>query len=240
LKKRWTWLSFLELPRFRKEQAMSTSLLYHAFGIRGYQQVSLDWEPRTICFRVEQAADVLRCSCCSSSHVRKSGIVPRRFRAVPIGGRQVFIELPIQRLLCFDCGKTRQAKIGFADPRVSYTHGFERYALELSRRMTIKDVAEHLNVGWDTIKDIQKRNLHRRFKKIRLRHLEHLAIDEISIGHGHKYLTVVLDLDSGAVVHVGAGKGADSLAVFFKKLRASHARIKAGEFYGDAASCCAT
>jgi len=36
---------------------------------------------------------------------------------------------------------------------------FERYALELSRRMTIKDVARHLSVSWDIIKDIQKRNL---------------------------------------------------------------------------------
>lgn len=183
--------------------------------------------PRAVCFRVEPNPGTLRCSCCSSSHVRKSGVVTRRFRTVPIGRRQVFIELPVQRLLCLDCGKTRQMKIAFADRRVFYTRSFERYALDLSRRTTIKDTAEHLNVGWDTIKDIQKRNLHRRFKKIRLKHLKHLAIDEISIGHGHKYLTVVLDLDSGAVVHVGEGKGADSLAVFFKKLRSSHARIKA-------------
>jgi transposase len=206
---------------------MSTSLLYHAFGVRGYQEVGLDFEPRAICFRVEQAPQTLRCSLCSSSHVRKSGVVPRRFRSVPIGRKQVFIDLPVQRVLCFDCCKTRQVKIGFADPRVGYTRSFERYALDLSRRTTIQHAAEHLNVGWDTIKDIQKRNLHRRFKKIRLKHLKHLAIDEISIGHGHKYLTVVLDLDSGAVVHVGEGKGADSLAVFFKKLRAGHAKIKA-------------
>lgn len=206
---------------------MSTSLLYHAFGVRGYQEVAIDFAPQSICFRVEQAPDGLRCSACCSSHVRKSGIVTRRFRCVPIGTKQVLIELPVQRLLCFDCGKTRQVKIGFADPRLSYTRSFERYALELSRRTTIADAAVHLHVGWDTIKDIQKRNLHRRFKKIRLKHLKHLAIDEISIGHGHKYLTVVLDLDSGAVVHVGEGKGADSLAVFFQKLRASHARIKA-------------
>jgi len=206
---------------------MSTSLLYHAFGLRGYQEVALDFSPQTVCFRVEPNGEALCCSCCSSSHVRKSGVVTRRFRSVPIGKKKVLIELPIQRLLCFDCGKTRQVKIGFADPRVSYTRSFERYALELSRRMTIQDVAEHLDVGWDTIKDIQKRNLCRRFKQIKLKGLTHLAIDEISIGHGHKYLTVVLDLESGAVVHVGEGKGADSLAVFFKKLRASHARIKA-------------
>jgi transposase len=57
--------------------------------------------------------------------------------------------------------------------------------------------------------------------------LRHIAIDEISIGRGHHYLTVVLDLDSGAVVFVGDGKGANALNPFWKRLRASHAKIKA-------------
>jgi transposase len=52
--------------------------------------------------------------------------------------------------------------------------------------------------------------LHKRFKSPWLGHLRTIAIDEISIGKGHHYLTVVLDLSSGAVVHVGDGKGADA------------------------------
>jgi hypothetical protein len=41
--------------------------------------------------------------------------------------------------------------------------------------MTIQDVAYHLGVGWDTIKDIQKRDLQHRFKKPSLGKLKHLA-----------------------------------------------------------------
>jgi transposase len=93
--------------------------------------------------------------------------------------------------------------------------------------MTIKDVAKHLGVGWDTIKDIQKRNLHRRFRKPRLKHLRRIAIDEISIGKGQQFLTVVLDLDDGAVVFVGQGKGAEALDPFWRRLRGSRAKIKA-------------
>ena len=63
------------------------------------------------------------------------------------------------------CGVVRQVKVPFADPRRSYTNAFERYALELSRRMTIRDVAKHLGVGWDMIKDIQKRDLSRRYRQ---------------------------------------------------------------------------
>ena len=115
----------------------------------------------------------------------------------------------------------------FADPRRSYTRAFERYALELCRLMTIQDVAQHLQVGWDTIKDIQKRDLQRRFKKPQLSKLKQIAIDEIAIGHGHRYLTVVLNLETGAVVFVGEGKGADALEPFWKRLRAARAKMEA-------------
>jgi len=113
-----------------------------------------------------------------------------------------------------DCGEVRQVPVDFADERRTYTHAFERYVLDLSGHMTIRDVAEHLQVGWDLVKGIQKRSLSRRFRRVQLKHLRRIAIDEISIGRGHRYLTVVLDLKSGAVVFVGDGKGADALQPF--------------------------
>lgn len=118
-------------------------------------------------------------------------------------------------------------KIDFAEWRRTYTKTFERYVLGLSRHMTILDVANHLGVSWDVIKDIQKRYLSKKFKRPRLKHITRIAIDEISIGKGHQYLTVVLDLKTGAVIFVGDGKGADSLTPFFKRLRYSRAKIKA-------------
>jgi transposase len=201
--------------------------LYHGWGLCGYRELAIGFEESTIRFRIQQKADTFRCSHCGSTQVMKSGLVPRQFRSLPIGGKPVWIDLSIQRLWCAACGKTRQARVAFADEARSYTHAFERYVLELSAHMTILDVARHLGVGWDTVKEIQKRNLQRRFHKPKLKHLRRIAIDEISIGRGHRYLTVVLDLDSGAVVFVGAGKGADSLLPFWKRLRGSGARIKA-------------
>jgi transposase len=206
---------------------MSTSLLYHGWCLRGYHEQSIGFAASAIHFRVEQNADTFRCAHCGSTRVMKAGLSPREFRALPIGGKPVWIDLSIQRLWCASCGKTRQAKVAFADEARSYTHAFERYVLELGAHMTIQAVARHLGVGWDMVKDIQKRNLQRRFAKPKLKHLRRIAIDEISIGRGHRYLTVVLDLDSGAVVFVGSGKGADSLLGFWKRLRGSGAKIEA-------------
>lgn len=85
--------------------------------------------------------------------------------------------------------------------------------------MTILDVARHLGVSWDVIKDIQKRDLSQRYAKPKLKDLHQIAIDEIAIAKGHRYVTVVLDLQSGAVVFVGDGKGADALKPFWRRLR---------------------
>jgi transposase len=93
--------------------------------------------------------------------------------------------------------------------------------------MTIQDVADHLVIGWDTVKEIQAKHLQRRFGKPKLHKLKQIAIDEINVGKGHRYLTVVLDLLSGAVVFVGEGKGVAALTLFWKRLRRSHAKIEA-------------
>jgi transposase len=206
---------------------MSTSLLYHAFGIRGYQYRRTDYQDGQVIFTIHQEPETCRCSACGSGEVRPRGTVGRRSRAVPIGSRPTAVVLPIPRVECRACGVVRQVEILFADPRRSCTKSFERYALELSRRMTIRDVALHLDVGWDVIKDIQKRDLSRRYAKPKLKHLRQIAIDEIAVATGHRYLTVVMDLESGAVVFVGDGKGADALKPFWKRLRPSKAVIEA-------------
>ena len=206
---------------------MSTSLLYHAFGIRGYQYVNSAFERGMVFFQICKQKTDLRCPDCGSPQVICKGGVERRFSSVPIGSKPVVIVLTVQRVLCLVCGALKQIKIDFADPRRSYTRQFERYALELSRHMTIKDVARHLDVSWDLIKDIQKRNLARRFRRPKLKHLKQIAIDEISIGKGQKYLSIVLDLKSGAVIFVGSGKGTEALEPFWRRLKPSKADIKA-------------
>jgi transposase len=206
---------------------MSTSLLYHAFGLVGYHYVNQTFKGGQVAFRIEQPRKHHRCPACGSADVWDQGGVEREFHAVPIGSKPVVLKLKVPRVMCFDCETVRQVKLGFADPKKRYTRAFERYALDLSRHMTIQDVAEHLKVGWDMVKGIQAHSLQRRFGKPNLHKLKKIAIDEIAISKGHRYLTVVLDLNSGAVVFVGDGKGVDSLKPFWQRLRRARAKIVA-------------
>jgi len=206
---------------------MSTSLLYHGFSLVGYDYVRTRYEGRSITFTIRHKKRKLRCPVCRSREVIMRGTTKRRFRTVPIGSKGVFFDLEVQRVGCLRCGKIRQVSLGFADPRFSYTHAFERYALELSKHMTIQDVARHLAVSWDVIKEMQKRDLTRRFSKPCLKDLQMIAIDEISVRKGHRYLTVVLDMISGAIIFVGDGKGADALDPFWDKVKRAKAKIDA-------------
>ena len=198
---------------------MSTSFIFHAYGMVGYQYLSTTYTNGKVIFRVQKNPYKTICSCCQSSNFIRKGKVQRMFKAVPIGKKPVFLEVVIQRILCLGCGSLKQEKLSFADSRKTYTHTFERYALELSKLMTIQDVALHLGISWDTVKEIQKQFLLKNFGKPKLKHLTYLAIDEISIGKHHRYLTVVLDLVTGAVVFVGEGKKAESLSPFWKRLK---------------------
>lgn len=163
---------------------MSTSLLYHGFGVRGYQYVNSRYKGGSVIFTIRQSPFDLRCSSCGSQQVIRRGKIARRFRALPIGQKPVWIVIGIQRVLCLTCGLLRQVKVGFANPRRSYTKAFERYALELSRHMTIRDVARHLGVSWDVIKKIQKRYLKRHYLRPKLKALKQIAIDEIPSAEG--------------------------------------------------------
>lgn len=206
---------------------MSTSLLYHAFGLRGHVYEATEYAGGEIAFRFRLRPERLRCPRCGSREVTLKGKADRCLRSVPIGKKRVWLEVGVPRVGCHGCGSVRQVRLPFAEPRVSYTRAFERYALELSRHMTILDVAQHLGVSWDVVKDIQKRSLRRRFRRARLREVREIAIDEIYLGRRHRFITLVLDLRSGAVVYVGNGKGAEALEGFWRRLRQSGARIQA-------------
>ena len=93
--------------------------------------------------------------------------------------------------------------------------------------MTILDVAELTGLCWDTVKGIVKERLAKDYAHIRLKELRRLAIDEIYLGRKKKYLTLVIDQETGRIVWVGRGKAGEALHGFWRRLKTSGARIEA-------------
>ena len=206
---------------------MSQQALYQILGLHGYRVTEVEREEKRLVVHAEPQPHRVCCSECGSRDVIRRGETERYIRNLPMGANCTWIVATLPRVECRVCGLVRQVKIGVADGRRTFTHSFERYVLGLCKQMTIKGVAEHLGVSWDIVKDIHKRYLKKHFSKPPLKQLRHLGIDEICVGRGYRFLTLVLDLDSGAIVFVGKGKKAAALEPFWRRLRAAKAKIKA-------------
>jgi hypothetical protein len=75
----------------------------------------------------------------------------------------------IPRLYCKDCGSIRQPHLTFAEPKKHYTRSLERFVIDLCRVMSIQDVAELTDLSWDTVKEIHKKHLRRKYRWLNLK-----------------------------------------------------------------------
>lgn len=198
---------------------MSTSLLYHGFGIRGpYYHVSTKFDDGEITFNIAHNPH-MKCPACRSRNVIKQGTKHRRFHGTSIGTKPTYICINNQRVKCKDCHVIAYLPLRFVPKeKVRYTKGFEHYVLSLSAsNMTISRIAQQCHVSWDCIKDIQKRALNKQFRIPCLKDVTHIGIDEIYCGSKTGFMTVVIDMKTSAVVYTEKGKKAASLDGFWAR-----------------------
>ena len=206
---------------------MSQQTVYAALGVRGYEHRSVRLGEGSVLVRLSVKDEDVCCPGCGSREVVRRGCEVREFRAPPIAHRAVSLLIDVPRVQCEACGTVRQIPLTGMAERHRCTRSFVRYVLELRQKMTIRDLADHLGVSEWLVRNIEKEYLLKHFAKPRLKETTRIAIDELSIGGGHRYLTIVLDLDSGAILHVGQGKGANALDPFWRRLNSSRAKIEA-------------
>jgi transposase len=205
---------------------MSTSILYHVFRVRDYRYLRSRFIGGEVIFHIEKVPEKLRCGGCFSRNVIKYGRVTRRIRTVPAGSRRVWLMLHLHRLRCRDCLRIGLEPLSIAFPKKHWSKALARYILELLKFATVKDVASHLGMSWDTVKEIHAWALKQRFKKRRIKHLRYLGVDEVAVRRGHRYMTVVVDLLSGEVVWIGEGRETSSLGIFLRRLKKAGAPIQ--------------
>ena len=169
----------------------------------------------------------LKCADCQSGDVIRSGQVTRVFKLLPVGKKKTELVVRIPRLQCKHCGAIKQPRLAFAAPKKHYSRSLERFVADLCHVATLQDVAALTGLGWDTVKDIHKRHLRKKCKLYRLENVRHIAIDEVYLGKKRKFITIVLDLDTGRVLHIGKGKGKAALQGFGGRIKRSKAKIQA-------------
>jgi transposase len=123
--------------------------------------------------------------------------------------------VPRHRIDCPRCGIHREA-LSVARRSARCTRRFERWLFRLTRDMTVKAVARLLGVDWEMVKDAEIRYIRGLLRKRDLDGIADLGIDEISEKKGHRYLTLVTDIQKRRVIWVGKNRDRKVLKQFFR------------------------
>jgi transposase len=198
---------------------MTTSMLYHAYGIAGVKHTSTKYEGGQVVIAAEMTHNSIHCPKCRHYQGIFRGKTVRRLRLPPFGSKKCFLELTLHRVECRNCDHLYWPVLPFMQGMKRMTRSFIRYALDLLQFGTIKDVADHVGMGWDAIKEIHKEALEKKYDDIPLEDVEYVAIDEFSIRKGHKYMTVISDLRAGRIIHAVEGRKEEDIAPFLEKLK---------------------
>lgn len=202
--------------------------LYYTQRIRGFQQESVEYIGSTVRYSLKRTK--FQCNRCGSNEVTVEPLGRRSIHGEPMGCcHEVIFEFTTHRLYCPRCKTRAVENIPFlSHPWSRMTKALERTVLELRQHMSIRAVSNYFHLRWHTVKDLEKKHLKKRFARIQTAHIKAIGIDEIHVGRGMKneqFLTIVRDLESGAVIHVGDGKGISALAGALKKLKKSKLKI---------------
>ena len=168
--------------------------------------------------KVKRAA----CGVCGrSSPAYDRGEGRRRWRSLDWGTIRVYLEADAPRVDCVEHGPTVRT-VPWARHGAGHTRIFDEQVAWLATQCSKAAITELVRIAWRTVGSIVARvwadveALHDRFAGLR-----RIGVDEISYKSGHRYLTVVVDHDSGALVWAAPGRDRATLGRFFDLLEAS-------------------
>jgi transposase len=125
----------------------------------------------------------------------------------------------IPRVSCPEHGVV-SISVPWAEPGSRFTAMFETLVIAWLRDASMSAVARRMRISWDQVDGIMTRAVRRGLRRRESTQATRIGIDETSFKKRHKYVTVVADLDAPAptVLHVGEGRGQETLSAFYETL----------------------
>jgi transposase len=138
---------------------------------------------------------------------------------LPFGiAKNVLIVFELKQCRCKKCGKSLTIRPELVDPYQKATKRLMMLAAAMCQYMPADKVAQYLGVCDTTVTKWNKKVLTEMLGEPNYDNLQLLMVDEKSIGKGHSYVTVVLNGQTGELLHLAEGKKKESLKSFFDKL----------------------
>lgn len=164
---------------------------------------------------LEPSEQIWRCTRCGRRFLAYHTRRLVRLRDLNISKHRTYLWLPRYQVNCFTCGKS-PAVLAIARPYARCTRRFERELFRLTEEMTVKGVSKFADVDWEMIKDAEIRYILGLLRKRNLDGITEVGIDEVSEKKGHRYLTLVTDIQKRRVIWVGRGNDRAVLKKFFR------------------------
>jgi len=145
---------------------------------------------------------------CSGCGVRCAGydhLPARRFEFIPLWGFPVFLVYARRRVNCPDCGIVAEV-IPWADGKHHLTKAYMLLLARWARTLSWREVSRAFHTSWEQVYHavewvVQWGLEHRSLEGIRA-----IGVDEIQYSKGHKYLTLVYQIDAGSVRLLWTGR----------------------------------
>ncbi len=130
---------------------------------------------------------------------------------------QTYLNARIPRVVCGEHGVV-QVLVPWAVPRSRFTLLFERLAIDVLRQCDVSGATRILRISWDEAWGLMERAVTRgRQRKVRTV-VRRIGVDEKAAAKGHRYLTLVCDLDEGTVEHIAEDRTQASLDGYYAGL----------------------
>jgi transposase len=130
---------------------------------------------------------------------------------------QTHLHARIPRVECGEHGVV-QVKVPWAEARSRFTLLFERLASDVLSQCDVTGATKILRISWDeawgTMERAVKRGRQRKAPKV----VRRLGVDEKAAAKGHRYLTLVCDLEEGTVEHIALERKKESLDGYYQGL----------------------
>lgn len=205
------------------------------------EQVDFDEEADAVVARVRpRRATKQRCGRCGRrSPGYDQGEGRRRWRALDLGEVRSFVEADAPRVNCAEHGPT-VIQVPWARHNAGHTRAFDDTVAWLATHTSKTAITVLLRIAWATVGAVVARVVDEARAAVDpFDGLVRIGIDEISYKRGHRYLTVVVDHDSGRLVWAAKGRDKKTLGGFFDALgddRCAQIRLvscDAAEWIGD-------
>ena len=143
----------------------------------------------------------------------------RRWRSLDDGLLMVFLEAELPRVRCTVHGVVIAA-VPWARHGAGHTRAFDETVAWFAACASKSVIAELLRINWHTVGAVLARVMPERDAEDgdRLHGVRRIGIDEVSFKKGQRYLTIVVDHDTGRLLFVTEGRSKASVAEFFDAL----------------------